>query len=176
MSVQGSLKTMGIPELLMWISHFQKSGVLRIDLDSSSRLLGFDRGSLTYSASSDEKETLGRILIEKGIITEEMHERARKLRTEKAVAVAKGLRDLGLIPEGEVVRYLRKKAEKEIFEMFHEIEGSFSFDEELGLVLDLLPLKLNVSSLVLRITQQLDEKDEYDFDSSGVHLQIPKDI
>jgi hypothetical protein len=30
--------------------------------------------------------------------------------------------------------------------------------------------------MLLRVTQHKDEKGEYDFDSTGIHLEIPTDI
>ena len=176
MALQGSLRTMPLPELLMWISQFQKSGTLRVVVDETTRELGFERGSLTFSSSSEPGGTLGRLLIDKRVITEEMHEQARELRMDRSVAVAKGLCQLGFIPEEDILRYLRKKAEMELFDLFRKLDGEFSFDEEDERGLDLLPLRVNVASLVLRITQQMDENDEYDFDQSGIRIQIPPEI
>lgn len=164
---------MPVPELLMWVSQFQKSGLLRIDLARDSMELGFESGFLTFSSSSRESGTFGQLLITKGVITAEMHERARKLRTDGSVAVAKGLLDLGLMPEEELRRYLRKKIEMELFDLFRETEGEFRFDPDERPTIDLLPLRINVSNLLLRVMQQLDENETYDFDASGINLHIP---
>ncbi len=173
MGLRGSLRTMPVYELLMWISQFQKSGLLRIYVQDDSMELGFENGFATYSSSSRENGTLGRLLMNKGVITEEMHERARKLRTDGSVAVAKGLLDLGLMPEEELRRYLRKKIEMELFDLFRETEGEFRFNPDERPAIDLLPLRVNVSNLLLRVMQQMDENEAYDFDASGIHLQIP---
>jgi len=176
MPVQGSLSTMTIPELLMWISQFQKTGTLEIRAPGVTQRLAFESGILTFSSSSNRNGTLGRLLIEKGIVTEEMHQKARDLRKEKSVAVAKALLDLNIVSEKDMLRVLRKKVEKELFDLFECVEGEFSFDERELPKLDLLPLRVDVSKLLLSITQQMDEKGEFDFDATGIRLEIPTDI
>ncbi|MFN2441139.1 MAG: DUF4388 domain-containing protein [Thermoanaerobaculia bacterium] len=176
MPLEGSLSTMPVPELLMWISQFQKTGTLEIRSRGSVQKVAFEQGKLIFSSSSDHGATLGRLLIARGLVSEEMHEKARHLRGEKSVAVAKALSDLGALPREEGIRILGKKAEKDLFELFERKEGTFHFDESEMPELDLLPLRVDVSRLLLRITQQMDENGEYDFEASGIRLQIPSDI
>ena len=57
---------MPVPELLMWISQYRKTGTLEVRTKLSTERLAFEDGTLTYSSSSDQKKTLGRLLIEKG--------------------------------------------------------------------------------------------------------------
>ena len=168
MPIQGSLSTMPVPELLMWVSQYQKTGTLEIRTIEGTATMAFDNGALIFSSSSNPQSTLGRMLMDKGVVTEEMHSRARHLRTTKSVAVAKAFLDLEMLSEKELLRYLRKKAEKELFDLCDSIEGDFTFTERLLPNLDLLPLRVDVSRMLLRVTQDRDEKGEYDFDSTGI--------
>src|SRR5216684_3787435 len=84
MAMQGNLRTMPVPELLMWISQYRKTGTLEVRTKQSTERLAFEDGTLTYSSSSDQKKTLGRLLIEKGMLTEEMHEKAPGLPSSSA--------------------------------------------------------------------------------------------
>jgi hypothetical protein len=171
MPIQGNLSTMSVPELLMWISQGRKTGTLEIRTGKATEKVAFEEGTLTYSSSSDRTRTLGRLLIEKGIVTEEMHEKARRLR-KNDVGVAKALLELQLLSETEILRFLRKKAERELFELFDCADGEFLFDERVLPQLQLLPLRVDVSNLLLRLTQRMDEKGEYDFDdASGLHWE-----
>lgn len=174
MSIQGSLRTMPVPELLMWISQSQKTGTLEIRTRKSTQRLAFESGTLTFSSCSDRSRTLGRLLIEQGVLTEEMHEKARRLRKKK-VAVAKALLDLQMLTEDEVLRFLRKKAESELFDLFDCADGDFSFDEREMPSLELLPLRVDVPNLLLRLSQRMDEQGQYDFDSTGIRLDLPSD-
>jgi hypothetical protein len=105
-----------------------------------------------------------------------MHKQARTLRKTKSIAVAKALVELKALTEEQLVRFLRKKAEKEIFDLFDSEDGEFVFTESELPLLELLPMRVDVSGMLLRVTQNLDEKDEYDFDATGIRLDIPRDI
>ena len=174
MSIQGSLKTMPVPELLMWISTYQKTGTLEVAASDDIERIAFDGGFLIYSASTDLEKTFGHILIARGMLSESQHEQARRIREDQRIALAKVLKELNILPEDEIVRMLRKKAEAEIFQLFGSVEGQFRFmDDELP-DLDLLPLRVDVAKALLRITQQMDESGDYDYDQSGIRLDIPQ--
>jgi len=176
MPIQGDLKAMPVVELLMWISQFQKTGTLEIRTPSSIETMAFDNGALVFSSSSNPERTLGKLLIKYGVVTEENHKRARELRKTKSIAVAKALLELDIVTEAQLVRFMRKKAERELYDLFDLQEGAFTFTERDLPSLDLLPLRVDVSKMLLRVTQDKDEKGEYDFDSTGVRLEIPTDI
>jgi uncharacterized protein DUF4388 len=176
MPVQGNLAAMPIPELLMWISQFQKTGTLEVRSKHGVETMAFEKGALIYSSSSNPEGTLGRLLLKYGVVNEDMHKKARELRKTKAIAVAKALLELEMLTEEQLLRFLRKKAEKEMFDLFDLTDGDFTFNESLLPSIDLLPLRVDVSKMLLRVTQDRDEKGEYDFDSTGVHLDIPTDL
>ena len=176
MPIQGNLAAMPLPELLMWISQFQKTGTLEIRTKKHSETMAFQGGYLIFSSSSNPEGTLGRLLVKYGAVTEDMHKKARELRKTKSVAVAKALLELEMLTEEQLLRFLRKKAEKELFDLFELTDGDFTFNESLLPALDLLPLRVDVSKMLLRVTQDRDEKGEYDFDSTGIRLDIPKDV
>jgi uncharacterized protein DUF4388 len=105
-----------------------------------------------------------------------MHRKARELRKTKSVAVAKALLDLEMLTEKQLLRFLRKKAEKELFDLFECAEGEFTFTEQHLPDLELLPLRVDVSKMLLRVSQDRDEKGEYDFDSTGIRWDVPGDF
>jgi len=176
MPMQGDLQTMPVVELLMWISQFQKTGTLEIRTQASTETMAFDAGALVFSSSSNPERTLGRLLIKYGIVSEENHKRARELRKTKSVAVAKALLELDIVTEAQLVRFMRKKAERELYDIFDLTEGEFTFTERDMPALDLLPIRVDVSKMLLRVSQDKDEKGRYDFDDTGVRLEIPSDI
>jgi len=176
MPIQGDLRAMPVPELMMWISQFQKTGTLEICTPEWTETMAFESGSLVFSSSSNPERTLGRMLMKYGVVSEENHKRARELRKTKSVAVAKALLDLDIVTEQQLVRFLRKKAEKELFDLFDIVEGEFKFTEAEMPPLDLLPLRVDVAKMLLRVAQDKDEKGEYDFDATGIRLEIPSDI
>jgi hypothetical protein len=174
MAVHGDLSTMPVGELLMWISNFRKTGTLIVRTLDHDEKIAFDQGFLIFSSSSDLKRTFGRLLVQRGLLSEENHDQARKIREEEQIALAKVLKELNFLPEDEILRLLRKKAEAEIFDLFKSDQGEFTFRDEPMPELDLLPLRVDVSKALLHVTQQLDEGEEFDFDESGINLDIPR--
>jgi len=148
MPIQGNLATMPVAELLMWISRGRKTGTLELRTSRTTETMAFESGELIVSSSSDPEATLGRLLIDSGVVTEEMHSRARELRETKSIAVAKALLDLQFLTEEELLRYLREKAEKELFDACEAVEGEFKFIERDLPKLDLLPLRVDVSGMI----------------------------
>ena len=176
MPIQGGLATMPVPELLMWISQYQKTGTLEISTGTYTATMAFENGLLVFSSSNDPNATLGRILIRNGVVTEEVHRQARELRKTKSMAVAKALLELEALTEEQLVRYLRKKAESEVYQLCESADGQFTFTDGVLPNLELLQMRVDVARMLLRVTQDRDEKGEYDFDASGIHLEIPRDI
>ena len=172
MTIRGSLKTMSVPELLQWISQGRKSGLLEIHAREGEARIAFEGGELIYSSSDSLDNTLGRWLIRNGYVDEEKYQEARRLRGESNIGVAKILTDLNYVREQDVIQTMRRKVEEEIYGIFLAENGEFVFlDEELP-ELELLPIRIDITKTVLRITQRLDEKEDYDFDSSGTHVPI----
>ena len=176
MPVQGTLTAMPVPELLMWISQYQKTGSLEVRCGGTTHSMAFSEGALIYSSSSNPEGTLGRLLLKYGAVTKEAHEHARELRETRSIAVAKALLELKAMNEPQLLRFLRKKAEKELYDLLESAEGEFTFVEHELPALDLLALRVDVSKMLMRVAQDRDEKGEYDFDSSGIRLDIPRDI
>ena len=175
MPIQGSLATMPVPELLMWISQYQKSGMLEIRTRLAVETMAFESGELVFSSSTDPNATLGRLLLNNGVVTEEMHDRAGDLRKTKSIGVAKAFVEMQILSEQELVRYLRKKAEKQLFDLCELTEGEFVFTERDLPKLDFLPMRVDVSRMLLRVMQDRDERGEYDFDST-TRLKTQRDI
>ena len=174
MAIHGELSTMPVAELLMWISNYRKTGTLVVRTAEHDERIVFDQGFLIFSSSSDLKRTFGRLLVQRGLLSEADHEQARRIREEEHIALAKVLKELNFLPEDEILRLLRKKAEAEIFDLFKTVDGEFTFRDETLPELDLLPLRVDVSKALLHVTQQLDEKEEFDFDESGINLDMPQ--
>lgn len=172
MSVHGSLATMSVPEILQWIAQGRKTGTLHVTSPKGDLKIAFEEGLLTFSTSPNPDQTLGQLLIRKGVINEETHEKARRIRDECSIAVAKVLMELNVVPENELLHHLRLKAEDEIYSIFLCDQGEFRFVPSELPELDLLPMKIDVTKAVVKICQRLDEGDDkFDFDSSWTRVQ-----
>jgi hypothetical protein len=67
----GNLCTMGLPEILQWISSGRKTGTLELQHESIRKRILFRDGNIHSSWSNDPRESLGQYLVRSRRITEE---------------------------------------------------------------------------------------------------------
>jgi len=157
MGITGNLKTMQLAELLQWLSQSKKTGTLVIDDDSVEKKIFFREGRVISSASSNPQEYLGQFLVSRGHITNEELTGAIQMQEKTRMLLGKILVSIGAIEEKEVHRLLQLKAEESIFDLFTWEEGSFEFlDGELP-EMEMIPISLDVTGLVMEGARRVDE-------------------
>jgi hypothetical protein len=156
MAVCGFLKTMPVPELFQWISQSGKTGTLRISLPESEHTMSFDQGKLIFCASTNLEQSLGRVLIGQGRLTEEMHEKAFRVRDESQISLGMILTELNMVREGDIRRALSSKAEEQLLVLFVSSEGAFRFNPEIPTVA-MVPIEIDLTRVILEVTHRLDQ-------------------
>ncbi|MGZ5476055.1 MAG: DUF4388 domain-containing protein [Thermoanaerobaculia bacterium] len=157
MGVSGNLKTMLPGDLLQWLSLGQKSGTLVVSNKSVEKKIFFRNGRVISSASNDPREYLGQFLMSHGYLNEEELRKAMEVQTQSGILLGKILVMIGLINEGDLTRLMRLKAEEEIYDVFLWNEGDFHFvDNELP-TMEMIPLKIDVTGIIMEGTRRVDE-------------------
>jgi hypothetical protein len=157
MSIAGNLKTMQLAELLQWLGQGSKSGTLVIDSGTVEKRIFFNDGRIVSSASTDPREYLGHFLVSYGFITEEELSKAVAMQEQSKMLLGKILTSIGAIAEEDLQRLLRQKAEEAVYDVFSWTEGEFRFlDGELP-EHTMVPMSLEVTSIVLEGVQRIDE-------------------
>lgn len=157
MGISGNLQTMALAELLQWLAEGSKTGTLRLDNGKVEKKIHFFDGRVVSTASTDPKERLGHFLVSHGYIGETELAKAMEMQESNKMLLGKILTTIGLISEEELDNMIHLKSEETIYDLFSWKEGEFQFlDGELP-EKTLQPIDLNVTSLVFRGTQRLDE-------------------
>ncbi|BEH09792.1 MULTISPECIES: response regulator [Geobacter] len=130
MSLVGNLEDLGLGEILQIVSLSRKSGVLR--LNSRGRLgeIAFRQGKVIRASSSSFQESLGELLIRKGLID------LATLRGALALQEREGFQErLGLIlirqygvAAAAIDEVVREQFEKVVYSLFAWVEGTFDFE------------------------------------------------
>jgi hypothetical protein len=157
MGVSGTLRTMGLTDILQWLAHGRKTGTLLLDHRSIRKRLILRNGAIFSSWSNDPRESLGQFLIREQLITEESLFRA--LLEQETIGKPLGaiLVDKGLLSEADLLQTLRTKAEETIYDLFLWPDGKFEFrDEELAEG-PLFHLDLEIQEVLLEGAQRVDE-------------------
>ena len=157
MGVSGNLKTMLPGDLLQWLSLGQKTGTLIVTKKAVEKKIFFQRGRVISSASNDPREYLGQFLMSHGYITEPELMKAMQVQSESHIFLGKILVMIDVIDEESLQRLMRRKAEEAIYDIFLWREGDFTFiDDELP-TMEMIPLQVDVTGLIMEGTRRVDE-------------------
>jgi hypothetical protein len=157
MSITGNIQTMELAELLQWLSQGSKTGTLVIDNGEVTKRIFFRNGRIISSASTDPHEHLGHFLVSHGFITENELAKAMANQETSKMLLGKILTTAGAISEQDLHRLLRLKAEESIYDLFAWKEGEFRFMEEELPNSTMVPMDLDVTSIVLEGVHRIDE-------------------
>jgi hypothetical protein len=127
MSLSGELQTMGLADLMEWISTRRKTGTLELSRFSTKKSLAFREGALFASTSNDPRESIGQRLIKEGLITEEeLFEGLSRQEREGGLLGELLVRDAAL-DANRLRGVLRENAEEIVYELFLWPRGHFEF-------------------------------------------------
>ena len=157
MSLTGSLRSMDFAELLQWLARGQKSGTLVVARGLLQKQVYFRDGRIIASASSERTEYLGHFLVSHGFLDEATLAKAIEMQEENRMLLGKILTTIGAIDEAELEQMLRLKAEESIYEIFTWSEADFQFIEDELPAFEMVPISIDVQTLVLRGAKRLDD-------------------
>lgn len=157
MGLSGSLRTMSAGDLIQWLSLALKTGLLVVKHAGIEKRIYFRRGRIISSGSSDPREYLGQFLISHGYINEEELKKAMEVQRQSHILLGKILVTIGVIEEPDLVRLMRLKAQEEIYAIFLWDEGEFDFDDDEQPKMQMIPLEVDVTGVILEGTRRADE-------------------
>jgi hypothetical protein len=157
MALSGNLRTMLPGDLLQWLSLGQKTGTLVITNKRVEKKIFFRNGRVISSASNDPREYLGQFLMSHGYLSEPELKKAMEVQQQSGILLGKILVMIEVINEPDLVRFMRLKAEEEIYDIFLWNDGEFYFvDDELP-QMEMIPLQVDVTGIIMEGTRRVDE-------------------
>jgi hypothetical protein len=157
MALSGNLRTMLPGDLLQWLSLGQKTGTLVISNKRVEKKIFFRNGRVISSASNDPREYLGQFLMSHGYLSEPELKKAMEVQQQSGILLGKILVMIDVINEPDLVRFMRLKAEEEIYDIFLWNDGDFYFvDDELP-QMEMISLQVDVTGIIMEGTRRVDE-------------------
>lgn len=157
MGLSGNLKTMLPGDLLQWLSLGQKTGTLVISNKRVEKKIFFRGGRVISSASNDPREYLGQFLMSHGYLTEPELKKAMEVQTQSGILLGKILVMIEVIGEKDLQRFMRLKAEEEIYDIFLWQDGDFYFIDDQLPQMEMIPLQVDVTGIIMEGTRRVDE-------------------
>lgn len=159
--IAGTLGSSDFPDLLQWLARASQSGTLLVTRKGTERRVEkrfvFSKGRIIFTASTEPEEYLGHFLVGHGYLDETLLAKAIEMQQSNRMLLGKILLTLGAIGEEELEEMLRLKAEETVYDVFTWEDAEFEFEPGRMPELALVPLDLDVESVLLHGAQRADE-------------------
>lgn len=127
MSVNGSLETMAVADVLEWITRRKLSGTLTLEHGEDRRELRFDRGLLESEESTLADERLGTALESRGLVDDDQLAQAVEVQRQTGVLLGRILVMIGAVSEEDLREVLREKFRTGVTRALTWTAGEFAF-------------------------------------------------
>jgi CheY-like chemotaxis protein len=129
MSLVGTLEELGLGEILQIVSLSRKTGVLFLSSSGRDGSVFFRQGQVVRATSSAHQQSLGEVLIQKGVIDPDVLQAALAYQQEHGFCELLGviLVKQFAISQEDVTDVVREQIEKIVFSLFSWSEGTFRF-------------------------------------------------
>lgn len=114
----GKVSGFELPYLLSWLVKSSVNGKLILRRDTRRKILYFSKGTICYSASNDDKDSIGNILIEKGVISADHLKEAVVWGESKCKTVGRSLIELGYINTQVLIKMVSLQLARNILSLF----------------------------------------------------------
>lgn len=159
--IAGTLGSSDFPDLLQWLARASQSGTLVVTRKGVDRKVEkrfvFSKGRVVATASTEPEEYLGHFLVGHGHLDETLLAKAIEMQQTNRMLLGKILLTLGAIGEEDLDEMLRMKAEETVYDVFTWEDAEFEFQPGRMPELAMVPLDLDVESLLLHGAQRADE-------------------
>lgn len=184
MAIHGSLLTMPLSELLVWIQTSGHAGVITILRDSHEWELTVERGSVTSYLGPELRDNLGHIVVTSGMLTEEDLRIAYQHQRDVGGTLQGALLEKGMLTRPQLQEVLTELATESIYDLFIDLPGEFVFTKRITSGLDIevdteerLPLDLSVNLLLMEGARRQDEWNHLRerFPSDDIRVEVLHD-
>jgi len=156
----GRLGEISVPDLLSFFNMFRKTGVLNFEFEDGDKALYFQQGEIVYATSTFANEDLGEILFALGKVERESLLEAYQLVRGKTT-LGKLLVERGMVTPKDLWLAARSQVETIVFNLFAAHEGGFYFQSHSLDQEQLLRLSMNTQNIILEGLRRQDEKALY---------------
>lgn len=159
MALEGSLKEFGLADILQLLYFQRKTGVLTIEGRADRVRVGFYEGNITFAESkrSDFENRLGKILLRKGVITEERLNASLDEQKTSGTKLGAILKRNGYATAEQIQEVVSSQITETVVQLFSWKEGKYEFQPK-GIPMDKdVPISVDTQHLLMEGLRILDE-------------------
>lgn len=123
---KGNLKSLALSTILQLLSSDNRTGVLHFSQGQAIRAISLKNGKIV-AASGRKGQRLGRILYDRGLITQAQLQEALEKAKEENKRLGEVLLDLGYIDEDSLKELIRYQIQEAVLDISLWVEGDFEY-------------------------------------------------
>jgi len=159
-SLQGSLASFPLPDVLAFLSSTRKTGTLSLASDASRAEIFFDNGALIFACSNQESLRLGAILLRKKRISHSQFEEIERRMNADGGRFGKIATEQGFLTEEQLRDFLKIQVSEILFDAFVRKSGTFAFADEMQLPSYAVTIAIDLANLVMEGARRIEEWGE----------------
>jgi tetratricopeptide (TPR) repeat protein len=158
MPIKGSLREVGLPDVLQLLALGQKTGCLAVTDRSNFGYVYFDRGNVSYASIVNRRDRLGDLLVKNGLVEPDVLAAAVEAQGSRtAKRLGEILIERGAISRDQLERYIRVQIEEAVYHLFTWTQGSFYFETDQRPEEGAMLVSINSENLLLEGARRVDE-------------------
>lgn len=157
MSLSGNLRTMDLAELLQWIMLGRRTGFLTFVHDKIKNHIIFKEGRIISSKSNEPTRQLGHYMLFSGKISEVQLKKALEIQQQTRSSLGKILVQQGMITKEEAEKALVSRTEEVIYDLFLWEEGYFHFTANGFDYDEIIPVSVDINAIIFEGVRRKDE-------------------
>jgi pSer/pThr/pTyr-binding forkhead associated (FHA) protein len=159
-SLQGSLESFKLPEVLSFLDSTHRTGMLTLTTADRETYVFFRAGAVVYAASNHEAFRLGPILIRKKKLTREKAAEIDDLMLRSGGGWGELALQNGVMNQSDLEDYLKVQVSEVIYDAFVWKSGEFSFYDGIDLPPNAVTISIDLSNLIMEGARRIDEWTE----------------
>ncbi len=159
-SLQGSLASFKLPEVLTFLHATRKSGTLTLTVESRESWLFFDSGALIYAGSNQEQFRLGAILLRKKHISRDDTVRVDDLMRREGGRFGQIAIKEGILTSAQLQDALKVQVSEIVYDCFVWTGGNFAFSEETKLPPHAVTISIDLPNLIMEGARRIEEWEQ----------------
>jgi hypothetical protein len=159
-SLQGSLDSFKLPEILTFLSTARKTGTLVVESTSWKSSVFLDAGALIYATSNQAAFRLGELLLRKKKISAEQFAQIDAFMQSEGGRFGQIAVQHGILSDDQLRDFLKIQVSEILFDAFVWKDGTFFFVDEMTLPPNAITISVDLPNLIMEGARRIEEWEQ----------------
>lgn len=157
MNLQGDFEGLTLASILQLLCNDQKTGILTVTNGEDSSRVFFDQGTIVYATSHLKQSRLGFLMQNSGVISGQQLSKCLAYARDNKLHLGKVLVQKGYISEETLKKYNTKQVELILYDLLLWEKGKFEYKDDRLNLTNMIVTQLNPMKLILEASRRIDE-------------------